>query len=166
MKFRPFSSKVLIAGGILFVAKPGLAQGASMFPEVPPNHWAYESVKVLKEAGILEGYPAPKRPGARPTFHAPATASAQQDVAFMDLPTSHWAYATMAALQQRDILRGYPTDYFSRRLLTRYELAVATRRMLDHLFGAHAKCKCPPSRPRTVSVFWNFWMSSAPSYTC
>lgn len=32
-------------------------QFARPFPDVPANHWAYEAVNTLKEAGLLRGYP-------------------------------------------------------------------------------------------------------------
>jgi len=28
------------------------------FPDVPPNHWAYQSVETLRKAGVMRGYPA------------------------------------------------------------------------------------------------------------
>ncbi|MBV9849518.1 MAG: S-layer homology domain-containing protein [Armatimonadetes bacterium] len=43
------------------------------FPDVPKNHWAYQAVEALRQAGIITGEPAPgksiRRPKAR---HAPA----------------------------------------------------------------------------------------------
>jgi hypothetical protein len=65
---------------------------------------------------------------------------------FVELPTSHGAYASVTALQRESVLEAYPRDYFSgRRILTRYEFAVATKRMLDGLFGAR-KENSPPLR--------------------
>ena len=34
-----------------------LSGGNELFPDVPANHWAYEYVTKLKQAGILTGYP-------------------------------------------------------------------------------------------------------------
>jgi hypothetical protein len=53
---------------------------------------------------------------------------------FKDLERNHWAYQAVVDLQQKGILVGYPGDYFrGKRTLTRYEFAVAIRRLLDHL---------------------------------
>jgi len=53
---------------------------------------------------------------------------------FKDLDKDHWAYQAVVDLQQKGILIGYPGDYFKgKRTLTRYEFAIAIRRLLDHL---------------------------------
>jgi hypothetical protein len=53
---------------------------------------------------------------------------------FKDLDRNHWAYQAVVDLQQKGILIGYPGDYFKgKRTLTRYEFAIAIRRLLDHL---------------------------------
>lgn len=50
---------------------------------------------------------------------------------FTDVPRTDGIYANLASLQEREILLGYPRGYFSaKRLLTRYECAVAIQRML------------------------------------
>jgi len=51
---------------------------------------------------------------------------------FKDVPSDHWAYAAVSDLQQKKILVGYPNGYFQgKRVLTRYEFAVALKRALD-----------------------------------
>jgi len=51
---------------------------------------------------------------------------------FKDVPSDHWAYAAISDLQQKKILLGYPNGYFQgKRVLTRYEFAVALKRALD-----------------------------------
>ena len=51
---------------------------------------------------------------------------------FKDVPADHWAYAAVSDLQQKKILVGYPNGYFQgKRVLTRYEFAVALKRALD-----------------------------------
>ena len=51
---------------------PAFAQ--DNFPDVPDNHWAYEAIGALKEAGCLVGYPdglyRPNRPMSRAEFAA------------------------------------------------------------------------------------------------
>lgn len=32
------------------------------FPDVPKNHWAYQSVETLRKAGVMRGYPSGTAP--------------------------------------------------------------------------------------------------------
>ncbi len=51
---------------------------------------------------------------------------------FKDVPSDHWAYSAISDLQAKKILLGYPNGYFQgKRVLTRYEFAVALKRALD-----------------------------------
>ncbi len=57
---------------------------------------------------------------------------ANADDMFKDVPSDHWAYQAISDLQQKKILLGYPNGYFQgKRVLTRYEFAVALKRALD-----------------------------------
>src|SRR3954451_13936446 len=71
----------LAAGALLLAPVAAQAGGGSPapdpapvrstpFPDVPKDHWAYDAVEQLRQAGILRGYP-PSRPPApastRPT---------------------------------------------------------------------------------------------------
>lgn len=50
------------------------------------------------------------------------------------VPVSHWAYAAFAQLQRHKILIGYPDGFFKgKRVLTRYDFAVAVKRTVDAL---------------------------------
>ena len=50
---------------------------------------------------------------------------------FADVPTDHWAYASVDTLQKAGIVIGYPDGtYGGRRPMTRYEFAVAIARLL------------------------------------
>lgn len=52
--------------------------------------------------------------------------------AYDDVPTTHWAYQALSALQLEGWLEGYPEGFFSgERTLTRYEVAQAVARVLD-----------------------------------
>jgi hypothetical protein len=125
---------LIIGTMALTFAGPSQAQTDTMFRDVPKNHWAYEAVKSLKEKGIVQGYPAePKQGKSRSTtttvFNAP---SPDLQDAFKDLPADHWAYASLTYLQKQGILEGYPDRYFrGKRTLTRYEFAIAIRRLID-----------------------------------
>ena len=46
--------KVVIVLALLALALPVFAQE---FPDVPPDHWAYQAVQELVNAGIIQGYP-------------------------------------------------------------------------------------------------------------
>jgi len=60
------------------------------------------------------------------------TVQASAQDMFKDVPSDHWAYSAISDLQQKKILLGYPNGYFQgKRVLTRYEFAVALKRALD-----------------------------------
>jgi hypothetical protein len=60
------------------------------------------------------------------------TVKASAQDMFKDVPSDHWAYAAISDLQQKKILVGYPNGYFQgKRVLTRYEFAIALKRALD-----------------------------------
>jgi hypothetical protein len=49
---------------------------------------------------------------------------------FADVPSEHWSYAAITELQQSGLFSGYPNGTFDgRRLITRYEFAVALERL-------------------------------------
>jgi len=53
---------------------------------------------------------------------------------FADVPTDHWAYASVDTLQKAGIVIGYPDGtYGGRRPMTRYEFAVAIARLLNQM---------------------------------
>jgi len=53
---------------------------------------------------------------------------------FKDVPAEHWAYQAVDALRAKGILIGYPDGlYRGKRTLTRYEFAVALKRLLDQI---------------------------------
>jgi hypothetical protein len=65
---------------------------------------------------------------------------------FADVPTDHWAYASVDTLQKAGIVIGYPDGtYGGRRPMTRYEFAVAIARLL-------AQIKTPPPGPTTADL--------------
>lgn len=64
---------------------------------------------------------------------------------FKDLSTTDPAYADLNTLQQHGVLKGYPDGYFGgKRILPRYEFAVAVQRMLAPLEWLR------PDRPRSL----------------
>jgi hypothetical protein len=132
MKVHHFYSCLLIASGIPLLGNPGFAQGASMFPDVPTNHWAYESVKALKELGILEGYPPEsKRPRVRTFFTSSALRPSDT------LTSEHWAYASLRRLAANGIVElpsysCFPGPQSSRtQTWSRYEFAICVKRGME-----------------------------------
>ena len=62
------------------------------------------------------------------------TAQAKADDMFKDVPSDHWAYSAISDLQSKKVLLGYPNGYFQgKRVLTRYEFAVALKRAIDNI---------------------------------
>ncbi len=54
--------------------------------------------------------------------------------AFKDVPSGNWAYRAVSDFQKNDILVGYPDGFFNgKRVLTRYEFALAIKRMIEHV---------------------------------
>ena len=71
---------------------------------------------------------------------APIAAHAQGDPAFRDLDSNHWAYQAVQDLAKKGIFTGYPDQTFSgRRALTRYEFAMALKRLLDYVDQTYLK---------------------------
>ena len=52
---------LVIAAGALLPPGVGAAQSIPSFPDVPPWHWAYQSLVSDARAGLLVGYPAASR---------------------------------------------------------------------------------------------------------
>ena len=63
-------------------------------------------------------------------------ALAQAPDQFKDMDKTHWAYEATESLRAKNILWGYPDQYFrGRRTLTRYEFAVALDRVVKNIMG-------------------------------
>ena len=50
---------------IIFLTAAVLPAGAQSFSDLPANHWAYDAINKLVEAGIVEGYPDGEYKGQR-----------------------------------------------------------------------------------------------------
>lgn len=57
--------KVILIMIIIFLTAAVLPAGAQSFSEVPADHWAYDAISKLVEAGIVEGYPDGEYKGQR-----------------------------------------------------------------------------------------------------
>lgn len=93
----------------------------------------------VRAASIGTAAPSPVRPNPNP---APGSRIADDDPLFApatggpfaDVPLNHPAYTSSAFLQRLGIFTGYPDGTFDgKRVLTRYEFAVAIQRMVQEL---------------------------------
>jgi hypothetical protein len=57
--------KIILIMLIIFLTAAVLPAGAQSFSDLPANHWAYDAVSKLVEAGIIEGYPDGEYKGQR-----------------------------------------------------------------------------------------------------
>ena len=58
-----------------------------------------------------------------------------------DVPQDHWAYAAVNDLASKGLIKGYPPngDFFGKRTVTRYEMAVVIQRVLQSIDELLAK---------------------------
>jgi len=69
---------------------------------------------------------------------APLSAQCSRD-AFRDVPREHWAYTALGQTERSGVHTGYPEGTFrGKRLLTRYEIAVAVQRAAEALLRTEA----------------------------
>ncbi|WP_040477593.1 S-layer homology domain-containing protein [Halanaerobium saccharolyticum] len=57
--------KIILIMIIIFLTAAVLPAGAQSFSDLPANHWAYDAINKLVEAGIIEGYPDGEYKGQR-----------------------------------------------------------------------------------------------------
>jgi hypothetical protein len=124
------------------------------FTDVPSGHWAYESVMMLENLGLLIGEPDGRFDGDRgvtrfefyvifnrlferlPSYFIEGGYHRGSDIepVFSDLPADHWAYHDIVSLLKIGGFDTYPDDSIrGSQILTRDEMAFATRRMFDRL---------------------------------
>lgn len=97
------------------------------------GHWAQDSIVRLAELGIAEGYGDHKFQPNRTISRSEAVTlivkafgyAKQKEIAFPDLPQTHWAYESVAKAMQAGIVQGYPDGSFQPDgALSRVEMAV------------------------------------------
>lgn len=125
---------------LLIFGTSSAAFAANPFYDLPENHWAYNSVVALADAGIVEGYGDGTFRGQRTiTRYESAAVLARVMVNFAkdaiknnpntnlaDVPEGHWAYQYVVLTTNSDVMDEYSGDTFrGNRNLTRYELAEA-----------------------------------------
>ncbi len=105
---------------ILFTTQASFAE--LDFPDVRENHWAYNNVKILKNLGIVVGYPdgnfRPDRFVSRAEFCSMAVKALKllgqpyTPTHYKDLPTTHWGYNNIQIASHFGIVSGYTDAYF------------------------------------------------------
>ena len=111
---------------------------ASTFPDVPPDHWAWQFVEAISTAGLTSGYPdGTYRPdnlvtraemsvllmkGIHGSSYTPPTPDGSSP--FVDIE-GHWAEAWMEELYDEGLASGYPDNtYRPENRVSRAEMAV------------------------------------------
>ena len=118
------------------------------FPDIPKNHWAYDSVRKLEAVGVVEGYGDGTFRGDREAIRyetalyaahllsavAPnAAKSIKRSTPFPDIPKDHWAYNSISLLTGASLDEGYADRTFrGDRPRTRYEAAQLLAKL--HIF--------------------------------
>jgi len=125
------------------ISDPSPEPDEPTFPDVPPDHWAYDSVEELAAENIVEGYPDGEyhpdwsvTRGQVAVFIARAVAypRGEEGLAdyeppdsptFHDLPTHYWCFPHVEFLVEHYILDGYPDgNYRPTWFVTRDQMAV------------------------------------------
>lgn len=99
-------------------------------------------ISLLCAAVLCGGLLAPAQPAAA---QEPGTTT----LVGKDVPPGHWAYSAVNDLAKRGLILGYPPtgDFLGGRTVTRYELAVIVKRILDYLAQQNHTVVLPPSAP-------------------
>jgi hypothetical protein len=92
------------------------------FTDLPPNHWAYDSVSKAVQAGVVQGYPDGRfDPDGQLSRVEMASLFAEAlgiagklrgNVPFADLPADHWAVPILKQLKAEGWIEGYADGTF------------------------------------------------------
>ncbi len=128
----------------LIATQQDLAAAAHAFPDVPAGHWATAAIGSVFDAGLMAGFPdGTFRPDDTLTRAQAATVLANAFAIngspttqqFPDVPTSHWAFASIENLVAEYLVSGYPDGTFlPDQSVTRAEFAVFLARVLEPQF--------------------------------
>lgn len=115
------------------------------FPDLPSDHWAYDTMMQAVAAGVLRGYPDGSLQPDAPVTRAEVAAVLERliggsltfmqtggNLAFADVDESNWAYGPIMLLSRAGIVRGVEIGRFAPdRYVTRAEVAVMVDRQLS-----------------------------------
>ncbi len=159
------------AGGSDTETKPGYI--AAGFPDVPPDYWAYDSVRACYNDGIAAGYPEgvyhPDWSVSRDqmaVFVSRALAGGDEHIptgpavaTFSDVPTDHWAFKWIEYAHANGIVAGYDDGTYRPTLeVDRGQMAVfIARAIATPSDGADLEYYTPPGTPTFPDVPADFW---------
>jgi hypothetical protein len=133
---------------------------SAIYPDVPREHWAFEAVQRLSQAGLMQGYPDGLFRGDHPLtryefpialawllnvnrpadfytrFRWKSLDELEKDRLFpraksSDVPHGHYAYEAVQLVQRLGIVQGSADNKFlGDKPLTRYEYATALTRLM------------------------------------
>jgi hypothetical protein len=132
--------------GLLVTPSPVyIVAGPPGMADVPPDHWAYDSIWACVDAGVVAGYPdGTYQPEGTVTrdqmavFISRGLAGGDANVppgpstaSFLDVPVDHWAFTYVEYAGARDIVSGYSTGlYYPEAAVDRGQMAVFIARAL------------------------------------
>ncbi|MFD2369406.1 S8 family serine peptidase [Brevibacillus sp. GCM10020057] len=113
---------------------PSAYTGKSTFRDLPKKHWAYNSMGIAYQVGIMKGYPNRQMKPDQPITRAEMASMiarahnvllyTRSTSSYRDVPTSHWASPAIEALTARNWLNGYGSMFRPQGIATRAEVVV------------------------------------------
>lgn len=138
-----------IGGGETAPLDPGTLGGETVITPLPAgtftdcnkDHWAYEYIKELSEAGIIDGYEdgtfLPEKNVNREEFvklivSGTGLYNSNAEIDFADVPKTAWFYKYVASAKEAGIVSGVSDFSFGAGgLMTRQDVAVIVSRIVD-----------------------------------
>ncbi len=143
------------------------------FPDVEPDHWAYDAINACVDAGIVSGFPDGLYRLDRPVDRASMAAYIARGVAggedsvpagpeeptFSDVPVDHWAYKHIEYVVASSIVTGYVNGtYQPTWTVTRAQMAVFVARAIVDPTGDEGLADYePPATPSFLDVPADYW---------
>jgi len=108
--------------------------GKTTFRDLSKKHWAYNSMGIAYQVGIMKGYPNKQMKPDQPITRAEMASMIARahnvllykriTSSYRDVPTSHWASPAIEALTARNWLNGYGSTFKPQAIATRAEVVV------------------------------------------
>jgi len=150
---------------------------ASLFSDVPPDHWAYDEIMACAATGIVAGYPdGSYQPGFDVTraqmavfiARAIATPAGEEGVqaweapetpTFPDVADYFWCYKHVEMLYDKGIVAGYPDGFYRPTTwVSRDQMAVYMARAVADPVGEEGlEGYTPPAKPSFLDADAEHW---------
>ncbi len=134
MKRLQFALWLVLVGSVA-APRAVQAQSAAEYPDVPRGNWAYDGMRKLIQAGILDHslfdtYSGPLTV-TRLEFARDIARIPSEQLLYPDVPRKHWAFEAVDRISSAGLVEGHPDGLFrGDQPLTRYEFPVAIIRMI------------------------------------